>query len=1220
MKKEGWLKYWTKGAIVGRLPGFGKTRLWFVLDESCAFYGYKDEGAVLEGKIETEFFIKDSAIMISQDAKNQFEVIGDSQHLIFSVESEEDDVLSWVSSIQNTRSFIQGVSPKPDKHNKFITPNKVTVGKRNGDEQEEGLLTPTVISNGVHVEDHPLAIATTPTKPRFRAKLPSAASVGLEEYEWDSEATSMASPWVRNESLDENSAVFNLSKELADANKELEKCRTRIKSYQEVLAARDRQLFDLQDKQNLGASSVQKTEAYLNMEEQARSYQAQNALLNEEVLKLHQMCNKARNYAREQKRIATELQTELFHFQRDYVSVLGQSVRRPLVDPPRDSHWIVTEKEKHLSNLNDLTRFMKAENDHLLGCSIPTVGQTEHVDAFHFVHQLPNKVVQIEYTCRKLTEAYDVLLDNTHDNHANLDKWKHFISSNTEEFEPSPHLCKLILNGVPQQYRAYIWQKLIDYYTRDLRRSAGETYYYDLLKHQDIMKLDKQFTKNIKQIGMDVTRTMPSNRNFGSSDSTLRERLSRVLTAFCVHSPRIGYCQGFNFLVGGCLLFLEEEDAFWFLVAVTECIFPADYYSNGLAGLLADQKVLQTIVAEKCPRLNEHFSRFPEFDLATITTSWFLALFFDCLPFQTMIRVWDCFLAHGHEALFRVSCAIFRIFEDRLLELNEPSMLLHATKNIPKFCFQPEQLIQEAFAGFSNFPTSLDYEESRIQFEKELIDEHETMMKQRKEYEEKMFMINKSDETSFERRDDEWVYDSYSCNYDRTVLCASCELAEASQVFQADITKQTITEILMQQITSRIMCCLLVADDILLVGLLTGQLQAYSISQSFIRWSMSLSNVVLSIEANEENIFVGTADGKLHIMKVAFDMGKPSLVDSIDLSKASTTCLTMVPSQSAVWVASGPAVYVLNTESLETEGFFLISARLDQVQMMLSCAFSPKEFVLITTRGSPVLQLRDVTNYNMSPILVYDTQKDLSLPLLSLMMPDDSKPKTRKYSPYSITAVVLVEDNTLWVGTAKGDIKMYQLLPYQEEPPEPVTSDEIQDPLRCSEPEGSMPAEGKPDYEMKLVKTIDVSSKPIRSLIINKVDDLVYIVSCSGGHDSDESVKCFSQAGDFVCSLSTQPSHGNSEPNLDVLSRSLSFPTLSVTQRDERGDDHDQTSLRSMGSAKSNDALGDDPSSDDSTAWKSSLKNVAASAMKTYRDKKPGFKKFMSYLGTNSNS
>ena len=64
-------------------------------------------------------------------------------------------------------------------------------------------------------------------------------------------------------------------------------------------------------------------------------------------------------------------------------------------------------------------------------------------------------------------------------------------SSISPQFEPSPQLCKLILNGVPQQYRAYVWQKLIDYYTRDMRRSAGENYYYDLLKHQDIMKLDK---------------------------------------------------------------------------------------------------------------------------------------------------------------------------------------------------------------------------------------------------------------------------------------------------------------------------------------------------------------------------------------------------------------------------------------------------------------------------------------------------------------------------------------------------------------------------------------------------------------------------------------------------------------------------------------------------------------------------------------------------------
>lgn len=159
------------------------------------------------------------------------------------------------------------------------------------------------------------------------------------------------------------------------------------------------------------------------------------------------------------------------------------------------------------------------------------------------------------------------------------------------------------------------------------------------------------------------------------------------------------------------------------------------------------------------PKLSEHLAKFPEVDLAAVTTGWFLGLFFDCLPFQvsrikrccyftdqfssitisfskisnffkiessyysqnapsffdlckchlsfyskvftflnfsfqTLIRVWDCFLAFGHEAMFRVAYAMFKLFEDRLVELNEPSQLLHAAKNIPKLCTHPGQLIK----------------------------------------------------------------------------------------------------------------------------------------------------------------------------------------------------------------------------------------------------------------------------------------------------------------------------------------------------------------------------------------------------------------------------------------------------------------------------------------------------------------------------------------------
>jgi len=73
-----------------------------------------------------------------------------------------------------------------------------------------------------------------------------------------------------------------------------------------------------------------------------------------------------------------------------------------------------------------------------------------------------------------------------------------------------------------------------------------------------------------------------------------------------------------------------------FLVAVTEKLFPPQYYRNGLSGLLADQYVLQHLLAQCLPRFSEHIAKFPDVDIAAVTTGWFLGLFFDCLPFQVV--------------------------------------------------------------------------------------------------------------------------------------------------------------------------------------------------------------------------------------------------------------------------------------------------------------------------------------------------------------------------------------------------------------------------------------------------------------------------------------------------------------------------------------------------------------------------------------------------------
>jgi hypothetical protein len=84
---------------------------------------------------------------------------------------------------------------------------------------------------------------------------------------------------------------------------------------------------------------------------------------------------------------------------------------------------------------------------------------------------------------------------------------------------------------------------------------------------------------------------MPNNTYFVSASCKGISHLSAVLRAFCLHNPSTGYCQGMNFLAATALLFVSPEDAFWFLIAVTECYFDKTYFDQNLTGAQADQVI-----------------------------------------------------------------------------------------------------------------------------------------------------------------------------------------------------------------------------------------------------------------------------------------------------------------------------------------------------------------------------------------------------------------------------------------------------------------------------------------------------------------------------------------------------------------------------------------------------------------------------------------------------
>lgn len=200
----------------------------------------------------------------------------------------------------------------------------------------------------------------------------------------------------------------------------------------------------------------------------------------------------------------------------------------------------------------------------------------------------------------------------------------------------------------------------------------------------------------VTEIEKDIGRTMPLNIFFGGDGAGVN-KLRRVLTAYSRRNPIVGYCQGMN-LVASTLLLVhaDEEEAFWVLCAIVEHILPEEFFSPSLLPSRACPLVLLDYVQEFLPKLFAHLSVLGV-DLPAICFSWFLSLFTDCLPIETLFRVWDLFLVDGLDVLFRVALAILRSNEQELLQCESNSAVYVALENLPMRMWLPDKLLQLEF-------------------------------------------------------------------------------------------------------------------------------------------------------------------------------------------------------------------------------------------------------------------------------------------------------------------------------------------------------------------------------------------------------------------------------------------------------------------------------------------------------------------------------------------
>nr|XP_025864686.1 growth hormone-regulated TBC protein 1 [Vulpes vulpes] len=236
-------------------------------------------------------------------------------------------------------------------------------------------------------------------------------------------------------------------------------------------------------------------------------------------------------------------------------------------------------------------------------------------------------------------------------------KWSKLLKGSSS-VQRSGTVKRYIRKGVPLEHRARVWMGVSG---AQAQMDQNPGYYHRLLQGERSDRLEEA-------IRTDMNRTFPDNVKFRkNADPCLQKTLYNILLAYGRHNEGVGYCQGMNFIAGYLLLVTKsEEESFWLLDALLGRILP-DYYGPAMLGLKTDQEVLGELVKTKLPAVAALMDGHGV--LWTLVVSrWFICLFVDILPVETVFRIWDCLFNEGSKIIFRVALTLIKQHQGFILE------------------------------------------------------------------------------------------------------------------------------------------------------------------------------------------------------------------------------------------------------------------------------------------------------------------------------------------------------------------------------------------------------------------------------------------------------------------------------------------------------------------------------------------------------------------------
>ncbi|KAL2229428.1 UNVERIFIED_CONTAM: Growth hormone-regulated TBC protein 6 [Sesamum indicum] len=152
----------------------------------------------------------------------------------------------------------------------------------------------------------------------------------------------------------------------------------------------------------------------------------------------------------------------------------------------------------------------------------------------------------------------------------------------------------------------------------------------------------------------DLPRTFPGHPALNENG---RNSLRRVLWAYARHNPSVGYCQ-------------------------------------------VDQLVFEDLMRERFPKLVNHLD-YLGVEVAWISGPWFLSIFVNMLPWESVLRVWDVLLFEGNRVmLFRTALALMDLYGPAIVTTKDAGDAITLLQTLTGSTFDSSQLVLTACMGF----------------------------------------------------------------------------------------------------------------------------------------------------------------------------------------------------------------------------------------------------------------------------------------------------------------------------------------------------------------------------------------------------------------------------------------------------------------------------------------------------------------------------------------